>query len=54
LLAEVEDPYEDFEGNGIACRFCFNRRDELHQWRCAWILARQSVGVGSVSPQEKP
>lgn len=35
------DPFEEFEGNGSACRFCFSRRDETHLPGCAWSNREQ-------------
>jgi hypothetical protein len=39
LLRRFEDPYEGFEGNGEACRFCFARRFEGHNDECVWLVA---------------
>ncbi len=42
-LKAVDDPYEPFEGNGEACRFCFSRRRETHKATCVWQLARTAA-----------
>jgi hypothetical protein len=41
LLRSDNDPFEEFQDNGEACRFCYARRFEDHNNECVWRLAKE-------------
>lgn len=45
-IRKVDDPYEEFVGNGEACRFCFARKGRLIRVECIWRRATYMSQAG--------